>query len=76
MAAPKESAPRNRSCRFCDQKIERIDYKDARFLGRFINPYSKIDARRRSGNCARHQRMLATAIKRARLVAVLPFTTR
>lgn len=76
MPAQKESAPRNRTCRFCEQNVDRIDYKDARFLGRFINPYSKIDARRRSGNCARHQRMLTTAIKRARIVAILPFTTR
>lgn len=70
------SSPRPKSCRFCDQQITKIDYKDARFLGRFVNPYSKIDARKRSGNCARHQRMLATAIKRARITALMPFTTR
>lgn len=70
-------APRPpKSCRFCDQQIRTIDYKDARFLGRFVNPYSKIDARKRSGNCAKHQRMLATAIKRARITALMPFTTR
>lgn len=67
---------RTKSCRFCDQKIDKLDYKDAKFLGRYINPYSKIDARRRSGNCAKHQRMLATGIKRARVAALMPFVTR
>lgn len=68
--------PSSRRCNFCTQKIDQIDYKDARLLGRYVNAYSKIDARRRSGNCARHQRMVSTAIKRARVAALVPFTTR
>ena len=66
----------SRRCNFCAQKIDQIDYKDARLLGRYVNAYSKIDSRRRSGNCARHQRMIATAIKRSRVAALVPFTTR
>jgi small subunit ribosomal protein S18 len=65
-----------RKCYFCANQIRVVDYKNARLLGRYVNSYSKIDARKRSGNCARHQRMVATAIKRSRIAALLPFTTR
>lgn len=74
--AIKDKPPRVRRCQFCGKDIDVIDYKDARLLGKFISPYGKIDARRRSGNCAKHQRMIAIAIKRARLAALLPFTSR
>ncbi len=56
------------------EKIKEIDYKDADFLRRFLTDRGKIKARRRTGVCARHQRQLAVAIKRARHLALLPFT--
>jgi len=55
-------------------KIETIDYKDADRLRKYITERGKIIPRRISGNCARHQRQLTTAIKRARIMALLPFT--
>ena len=66
---------RRRICRFCIEKVDIIDFKDARFLGDFIPERGKILPRRISGNCAIHQRMLAEAIKRARNIALLPYTT-
>jgi len=65
---------RRRSCFFCREKIKEIDYKDADFLRRFLTDRGKIKARRKSAVCARHQRQLAVAIKRARHLALLPFT--
>ena len=59
-------------CKFCFQKLK-IDYKDADTLRRFITERGKIHPRRYTGTCARHQRALALAIKRARLIALLPF---
>ena len=59
-------------CKFCIQKLK-IDYKDADTLRRFITERGKILPRRITGTCARHQRALALAIKRARLIALLPF---
>ncbi len=64
-----------KSCRFCADKIDYIDYKDSRMLGSYIPERGKILPRRISGTCAPHQRMLATAIKRARNAALLPFAT-
>lgn len=66
---------RRRPCPFCVDKTSVIDYKDAGKLRRFISERGKIEPRRRSGACARHQRALALAIKRARHLALLPFTT-
>ncbi len=66
----------SRKCAFCSQSINLVDYKNARLIGRYQNAYSKIEGRRRSGNCAKHQRMIARAVKRARLAALVPFTTR
>lgn len=63
-----------RTCRFCEQKIKIIDYKDERFLRRFISDRGKILPRRITGNCAKHQRQLTSAIKRSRHLAMLPFT--
>ncbi len=60
-------------CRFCENHIKRVDYKDERMLSRFTNERGKIIPRRISGNCARHQRKLTTAIKRARVLAILAF---
>ena len=65
--------PKRRPCPFCRDKIEIIDYKDSSKLSQFISSRGKIEPRRRSGSCAKHQRALATAIKRARHLALLPY---
>jgi len=65
---------RRKVCTFCANKNTRIDYKDTGLLGRYLTDRAKILPRRRTGNCARHQRALATAIKRARYLALLPYT--
>jgi small subunit ribosomal protein S18 len=67
---------RKKVCRFCAKKIEYIDYKDIQLLRSYITDRGKILANKVTGNCARHQRSLARAIKRARNVGLLPFTTR
>jgi small subunit ribosomal protein S18 len=64
-----------KSCRFCADKVDYIDYKDAKLLGGYIPERGKIQPRRISGTCSPHQRMLATAIKRARNAAILPVAT-
>ena len=64
---------RKKVCRFCVDKAETIDYKDAVKLRKFITEQGKILPNRISGNCASHQRKIAIAIKRARHVALLPF---
>jgi len=61
-------------CAFCVDKIERVDYKDVSRLRRYLTERGKIIPKRISGNCARHQRQLTLAIKRARIMALLPFT--
>ena len=66
--------PKRKVCSFCADKIEKIDYKDVAKLRRFITERGKILPRRISGNCARHQRQVTLAIKRARNIALLPFT--
>ena len=66
--------PRRKVCSFCVDKVEEIDYKDVAKLRRYITERGKILPRRISGNCAKHQRQMTTAIKRARNVALLPFT--
>jgi small subunit ribosomal protein S18 len=66
--------PKKRVCNFCIDKVESIDYKDVNKLRRFITERGKIIPRRISGNCAKHQRQLTLAIKRARNIALLPFT--
>ena len=65
--------PRRKICSFCKDKIKDIDYKDSVKLRRYISDRGKIEPRRRSGTCAKHQRLLATAIKRARHLALLPY---
>lgn len=64
---------RKKVCPFCAEKIDYIDYKDTKRLRGFITERSKIKSRRMTGVCAKHQRLVATAIKRARIVALLPF---
>lgn len=66
--------PRKKVCGFCIDKVETIDYKDVPRLRRYITERGKILPRRISGNCAKHQRQLTLSIKRARNVALLPFT--
>jgi small subunit ribosomal protein S18 len=65
---------RRRVCQFCVDKVEAIDYKEPSRLRRFISDRGKIEPRRKTGTCARHQRMLTEALKRARHIALLPFT--
>jgi small subunit ribosomal protein S18 len=66
-------APIRKVCSFCVDKIEAIDYKDAGKLRSYISDRGKIAPRRKTGTCAKHQRILARAIKRARHLALLPY---
>ena len=66
-------APRRKVCVFCQEKVELIDFKDVNRLKKFVTESGKMLPRRMSGNCAKHQRELSTAIKRARVAALLPF---
>ncbi len=65
--------PRRKVCVFCQDKVEVIDYKDVARLKKFVTEGGKMLPRRMTGNCAKHQRELSTAIKRARIAALLPF---
>jgi len=67
------TSSRRKNCRFCADKALDIDYKDPRLLRSFITEGGKIVPRRISGNCAKHQRMISLAIKRARTIALLPY---
>ncbi len=67
--------PRRKACNFCIDKVDEIDYKDLAKLRKFISERGKILPRRISGNCAKHQRKLTIAIKRARHIALLPYTS-
>src|SRR5918911_3119145 len=66
--------PRRKVCLFCVDKIGEVDYKDVNRLRRFLSERGKIEPRRKTGTCAKHQRSLNTALKRARHLALLPFT--
>ena len=66
--------PRKKVCMFCIDRVERIDYKDVAKLRRYLSERAKILPRRITGTCAKHQRQLTTAIKRARHIALLPFS--
>ncbi|MFA5881460.1 MAG: 30S ribosomal protein S18 [Eubacteriales bacterium] len=67
--------PRKRVCAFCIDKVESIDYKEGGKMRKYVTERGKILPRRISGNCAKHQRQLTIAIKRARHMALLPFTS-
>jgi small subunit ribosomal protein S18 len=67
--------PRRKVCPFCTEKIEVIDYKNSANLSHYISDRGKIAPRRKTGTCARHQRALALAIKRARHLALLPYVS-
>lgn len=74
MIQKKRGRRKKRVCAYCVDKINVIDYKDAGKLKRFVSERGKILPRRITGNCARHQRALTVAIKRARHVALIAFT--
>jgi small subunit ribosomal protein S18 len=65
--------PRRKVCQFCSEHTEMIDYKDPLKLNRYISDRGKIESRHKTGTCAKHQRTLAVAIKRARHLALLPY---
>lgn len=67
---------RVKECYFCKNNLNDIDYKDIRTLQKFVNIYKKILPKKRTGACSFHQRKLAMAIKRARVMALLPYTNR
>ena len=69
------SRKRRKVCQFCADKVEHIDYKDTAKLRRFVSERSKILPRRITGTCAKHQRQLTEAIKRARHIALLPYSS-
>ncbi|MFW5885373.1 MAG: 30S ribosomal protein S18 [Patescibacteria group bacterium] len=66
----------NKSCYFCSNKIEVVDYKDVILLRKHINTVGKILPRRRTGVCSKHQRLVSQAVKRARIIGLLPFVAR
>jgi small subunit ribosomal protein S18 len=72
---PRGRRPRRKVCAFCADKNAIIDYKEIPRLRRFVSERGKILPRRMSGTCAKHQRELAMAIKRARVIALLPYVT-
>jgi small subunit ribosomal protein S18 len=61
-------------CSFCVEKLDVIDYKNVARIRRFVSDRGKISPRRQTGTCAKHQRSLTTSIKRARMIALLPYT--
>jgi small subunit ribosomal protein S18 len=65
--------PRRKVCAFCVDKVENIDYKDVARLRKFLSDRAKIEPRRKTGTCARHQRAVSVALKRARHMALLPY---
>jgi small subunit ribosomal protein S18 len=73
-AGGRKFTPRRKVCQFCVDKIKEVDYKDLGRLRRFLSERGKIEPRRKTGTCAAHQRSLNVALKRARQLAMLPFT--
>jgi len=71
----KDRRKKRRQCNWCADKIEVVDYKEIPKLRRYITERGKILPRRITGNCAHHQRQLTVAIKRARIMALLPYTS-
>lgn len=74
-AAKKERRPKRKICNFCADKLADINYKDVARLRKYISERGKILPRRISGSCAKHQRLLTVAVKRARIIAFLPFVS-
>ncbi len=75
MAKPVVRKPKKKVCAFCKDKATYVDYKDTTLLRKFISDRGKIRARRVSGNCTQHQRKVAMAIKNAREMSLLPYTS-
>ncbi len=75
MARREPRQAKKKVCKLCIEKIEHLDYRDDRRLARFVTDRRKIVPRRISGTCARHQSQITTAVKRARILALLPFTS-
>jgi small subunit ribosomal protein S18 len=73
-AGQRQNFSRRKMCRFCADEGTAIDYKNVAMLKHFITERGKLVPRRISGNCARHQRALALAVRRARMIALVPFT--
>ncbi|MHB8140286.1 MAG: 30S ribosomal protein S18 [Vulcanimicrobiaceae bacterium] len=71
--AAKDRRPKHKPCTFCAEKTIGISYRDVNRLKKYVSERGKIVPRRISGNCAKHQRMLTVAVKRARVIAFLPF---
>lgn len=76
MAVDYARRTRRKFCAFCKDKVDYIDYKDIHTLKRSLSDRGKIRPRRVTGSCAQHQRMLSVAIKRARELALIPYSTR
>ena len=72
---PRGRKPRRKVCQFCVEKVQHIDDKDVMRLRRFTSERGKILPRRMTGTCAKHQRQLSTAIKRARTIALMPYVS-
>lgn len=66
--------PKTKQCHFCFSNIKYVDYKNSELLKRYLTPQSKIQSRRKSSLCAKHQRLLANAIKKARILGLVAFT--
>jgi small subunit ribosomal protein S18 len=75
MAKPIVRKPKKKVCAFCKDKVDHVDYKDTNLLRKYISDRGKIRARRVTGNCTQHQRAVAKAVKNAREVALLPYTS-
>jgi small subunit ribosomal protein S18 len=70
---PRRSYVKKKVCLFCTEKVKDIDYKDINKLGRYLTEKGRMIPKRITGNCAKHQRRLALAVKRSRIIALLPF---
>lgn len=70
----KKRGKRRKICKLCVDKVQHVDYKDVNRLNKYVTERGKILPRRISGNCAHHQRQVTTAIKNARVIALLPYT--
>lgn len=75
MKRDRNRRPRRKVCSFCVDKVDHIDYKDVNKLKKYVTESGKILPRRITGTCAAHQRQITTAIKRARHIALMPYTT-
>ena len=73
MRSKRPTEIRNKGCFFCENKKEIIEYKDEKQMRRYVDERGKIVDRRKTGLCARHQRIISTCVKRARHIAILPF---